>query len=146
MNFADTRQSADAAPDQMQDSSVPYLIPDRKLAMFFSPKAGGTSLRSFMFHIENGFPFPEFTVQGKPFDVNVLLRNTLWKRVRPEIKEEYRLFAMIRDPARRFVSGFANRVGHYRELSEQAAGPELEKRGLAPDPDLDTFVAHYKAY
>ena len=125
---------------------MPYVIPSKKIAMFFSPKAGGTSLRAFMFQIENGFPFPDCTIQGTPFDVNSLARNSLWKRVRHAHLEEYDRFVVVRDPVKRFLSGFSNRVGHYRELSESAAGPELERLGLQPDPDLETFVSKFKPY
>lgn len=99
-----------------------------------------------MFGIENGYPFPDCTVHGRAFDVNGLVRNTIWKRTRPEIQTEYTMFAVVRDPARRFVSGYANCVAHYKELSAGAARPELEKRGLAPDPDLETFVANFRGY
>jgi len=53
---------------------------------------------------------------------------------------------MIRGPARRFVSGYANRVFHYRELSARAAGKALDRKGFAPDPDLASFAGKFRAY
>jgi hypothetical protein len=125
---------------------MPYIMPAQRMAFFFSPKAGGTSLRAFLFHAENGFPFRDYSVQGARVDANMLAHNFRFSRVDHAGLSEYRRFALLRDPVRRFLSGYSNRVVHYRELSIEAAGPQLLREGLPPDPDLGTFVDNYVGY
>ncbi|NKX42964.1 sulfotransferase family 2 domain-containing protein [Roseicyclus persicicus] len=125
---------------------MPYIMPAQRIAFFFSPKAGGTSLRAFLFHVENGFAFREHVVQGKRLDANKLAQNFRFNRVDHEAIAGYRRFALLRDPVRRFLSGYSNRVVHYRELSIEAAGQQLLREGLPPDPDLWTFLDNYVGY
>jgi hypothetical protein len=125
---------------------MPYIMPAQRMAFFFSPKAGGTSLRAFLFHVENGMPFRHFVVQGQPMDANSLVYNYRFNRNNHAALTGYRRFAVLRDPVRRFLSGYSNRVLHYRELSVEAAGKELLQEGLPPDPDLGTFIENYVGY
>lgn len=125
---------------------MPYMMPAQRMAFFFSPKAGGTSLRAFLFHVENGFPFRDYSVQGAPVDANMLAANYRFRRVDHAQIEGYRRFALLRDPVSRFLSGYSNRVLHYRELSIETAGRQLLSEGLAPDPDIATFVENYVGY
>ncbi len=125
---------------------MPYIMPAQRMAFFFSPKAGGTSLRAFLFHAENGFPFRDYSVQGARVDANMLAANYRFNRTDHDALRGYRRFALLRDPVKRFLSGYSNRVLHYRELSIEAAGPQLLSEGLPPDPDLATFVDNYIGY
>jgi len=125
---------------------MPYTMPAQRMAFFFSPKAGGTSLRAFLFHAENGFPFRDYSVQGARVDANMLAANYRFNRIDHRELSEYRRFALLRDPVKRFLSGYSNRVLHYRELSIEAAGPHLLREGLPPDPDIGTFIENYVGY
>jgi hypothetical protein len=125
---------------------MPYTMPAQRMAFFFSPKAGGTSLRAFLFHAENGFPFRDYSVQGARVDANMLAANYRFNRIDHDELKEYRRFALVRDPVKRFLSGYSNRVLHYRELSIEAAGRELLREGLPPDPDIATFIDNYIGY
>lgn len=125
---------------------MPYTMPAQRMAFFFSPKAGGTSLRAFLFHAENGFPFRDYSVQGTRVDANMLASNYRFNRIDHGALEGYRRFALLRDPVKRFLSGYSNRVLHYRELSIEAAGRHLLHEGLPPDPDIATFVDNYVGY
>lgn len=125
---------------------MPYMMPAQRMAFFFSPKAGGTSLRAFLFHAENGFPFRDYSVQGTRVDANMLAANYRFDRIDHEAITGYRRFALVRDPVKRFLSGYSNRVLHYRELSIEAAGRHLLREGLPPDPDIATFAENYIGY
>jgi len=125
---------------------MPYIMPAQRMAFFFSPKAGGTSLRAFLFHIENGFPFRNYSVQGAQVDANSLVANYRFNRFDHNAVADFRRFALLRDPVKRFLSGYSNRVLHYRELCIEAAGPQLLQEGLPPDPDIATFVENYVGY
>lgn len=125
---------------------MPYIMPAQRMAFFFSPKAGGTSLRAFLFHAENGFPFRDYSVQGTAVDANALAANYRFNRIDHAGLADFRRFALVRDPVKRFLSGYSNRVLHYRELSIEAAGQDLLREGLPPDPDLGTFLENYVGY
>lgn len=77
---------------------MPYLMPAQRMAFFFSPKSGGTSLRAFLFHAENGFPFRDYTMQGVRSDLGVLVRNNRFGRINHHDLVDFRRFALIRDP------------------------------------------------
>jgi hypothetical protein len=125
---------------------MPYILPAQRMAFFFSPKSGGTSLRAFLFHAENGFPFRDYSVQGVRYDANTLAGNYRFNHHSQEGVERFRRFALLRDPVTRFLSGYSNRVLHFRELSIEAAGPMLLQEGLPPDPDITTFTENYVGY
>jgi hypothetical protein len=125
---------------------MPYIMPAQRMAFFFSPKSGGTSLRAFLFHAENGFPFRDYWVQGSRVDANMLAANYRFNRIDHGELTGFRRFALVRDPIKRFLSGYSNRVLHYRELSIEAAGRDLLREGLPPDPDIGTFLENYVGY
>lgn len=125
---------------------MPYTLPKQKISTFFSPKSGGTSLRAYMFHLENGFAFREYMSQGRKMDANSLSRNQAFKRVDHKLIRDFDKFALIRDPVKRFLSGYSNRVIHYQELSQEIAGEKLEEFALSPDPSLEVFIENFSKY
>jgi len=127
---------------------VPYFLPQHKLAVFFSPKVAGTSVRLFLLELENGFPFPTFQAQGEVKQIDGIIRNRPFREVRTNRKDirGWEKVAIIRDPVKRLLSAYSNRVLHYRELSEDTNGPALAKVGLEPDPDVATFFGNFLAY
>ena len=56
-----------------------------------------------------------------------------------------RWFCVARDPVRRFLSGFGNRILHRDDLKRSKPGV-LEKAGLSRHPDLEEFVAKLESY
>ncbi len=59
----------------------------------------------------------------------------------------YYRFALTRDPLRRFLSMYSNRVCHFRELSENAeCAGRLADVGLVFDPQIDELVRRLGAY
>ena len=125
---------------------MPYIIPEKRLAVFFSPKCAGTSVRGLMFELENGRPFEPYRLQGRDVDANALIGNFRFRRVPHKAIRDFHRIAIIRDPVRRFLSAYSNRVVHYGELSEAVLGEDAAKFGVTPDPDLDTFVRHIGRY
>ncbi|MBL9049100.1 MAG: sulfotransferase family 2 domain-containing protein [Tabrizicola sp.] len=129
---------------------MPYILPENRLAVFFSPKAAGTSIRAFMFEVENGFPLRSYRFQGVAVNLdtmaNRLLENVRFDRVDHNAIADYDWVALVRDPVRRVLSAYTNRVVYYRELSNEIAGAALKAAGLPPDPDFDLFMANIKAY
>lgn len=99
-----------------------------------------------MFHLENGFAFRDYMSQGRKMDANSLSRNQVFRRVNHESIKDFDKFALIRDPVKRFLSGYSNRVIHYQELSQEIAGEKLEKFELSPDPSLEVFIENFTKY
>jgi hypothetical protein len=134
----------------LDNLNLPYILPENRLAVFFSPKAAGTSIRAFLFEVENGFSLRPYRFEGKDVDLNTLANrlvvNNRFRLVDHKAIAEFDRIALVRDPIRRVLSAFSNRVLFYRELSQEAAGQELEIAGLAPDPDIDVFMANIEAY
>jgi len=56
-------------------------------------------------------------------------------------------FALTRDPVRRFLSMYSNRVVYHRELSGQGMiGEKLAKHDLPPDPQINELVSRLDEY
>ena len=54
-------------------------------------------------------------------------------------------FCVVRDPLRRFVSGYRNRILHHRDL-EALDRSVFEHAGLSPNPDPDEFAMNLGRY
>ncbi|MFP5481575.1 MAG: sulfotransferase family 2 domain-containing protein [Alphaproteobacteria bacterium] len=130
--------------------ALPYILPQERLAVFFSPKVAGTSVRAFMFEVENGFPLRAYTVQGAGGDLtalaNRLVINNRFRLVDHKEISGFERIAIVRDPVRRILSAYSNRVLHYRELSRDAVGPALDAANLSPDLDLGVLMSRLGAY
>lgn len=61
-------------------------------------------------------------------------------------RDHYR-FAITRDPVRRFISMYSNRVLFHYELSQKHLGKDVfAATGLVPDPEINVLVDRYEAY
>lgn len=110
------------------------------------PKVACTSLKRMFFAVENDRPFEPFRVNGVEFHIHRLYPSLPFeKQPHPRMARHHRV-TVVRDPVRRFLSCYSNRVVHYGELSEKAAGPALARAGLAPDPDLSLFIDRLEDY
>lgn len=99
------------------------------------------------FKVENGREFSAFKGNGKYYHVHNAVYPTMLRNNFPDnlISNFYRV-AIVRDPILRFLSAFGNRVVAHQELSEAKMGHKLKGLGLAPDPDLDTFIDQLEGY
>ncbi len=56
-------------------------------------------------------------------------------------------FALTRDPVKRYLSMYSNRVQHFDELSSSSsAAPRLQEAGLQPSPDVNHLAEHLEQY
>jgi len=56
-------------------------------------------------------------------------------------------FALTRDPVKRYLSMYSNRVKHFDELSSTSpAAPRLQEAGLQPSPDVNHLAENLKQY
>jgi hypothetical protein len=110
------------------------------------PKIACTSVKTMLYEVENGHPFRIFKANGRPYYIHAFYPTMPFADLPQDRIADHARFALVRDPIRRFLSAYANRVRQYRELSVEKAGPALAAAELAPDPDLGTFIARIDDY
>lgn len=123
------------------------ILPKHKLFYAAVPKVACTTLKHMFFKAENGFAFRDYTANGEEKHIHNAAYETILRSSFPDKRiADFLRVAVIRNPVRRLLSAYSNRVVAHRELSEQKAGPALKRLGLAPNPDLNTFIDHLEAY
>ncbi len=118
-------------------------------ALFYAavPKVACTALKEALFALENGFPFRGYRINGQPRHIHNSGYPTLLRGRYPEARiAGYHRVAFVRDPVRRFLSAYANRVVALKELTRAKAGPALAARGLPETPSLAQFIDRFEAY
>jgi hypothetical protein len=109
------------------------------------PKVACTSIKEALFRAATGLPFSPAHGEGadhvhRYFDL----------RMRDVSAASFR-FLVVRDPIKRFLSAFGNRVLHHKELSRsyverQTLTPALDLESFPFDPDLARFVDQFELY
>ncbi|KPQ05535.1 MAG: Sulfotransferase family [Rhodobacteraceae bacterium HLUCCA12] len=122
------------------------ILAKQKLSYIPVPKVACTSLKAFFFEVENGFPFRDFRTSGRPWWIHHFYPSIPFADQKLALMEEHTRIAVVRDPVRRLLSCYSNRVMHHKELSEKRAGPALAEADLPCDPDLSTFVQRLPDY
>lgn len=131
------------------------IFKDRFLAFQDLPKNASTSMFAWLFQALYGFSHRS----DKAADMDVshihrFFREEDDKSVNVELEAlaktdlaDCYTFALTRDPIKRFLSMYSNRVGFHRELSAESGGADrLRAAGLPFDPDINTLVAHMDRY
>ncbi|WP_373355991.1 sulfotransferase family 2 domain-containing protein [Pseudoroseicyclus sp. CXY001] len=111
------------------------IVRSQKLAYFSTRKVGTTSVRALLKELAEGEG--DFTAtRGLPMNRRFLRMTEGMERI-----------AVVRDPVRRFLSGFGNRVGHHGDLAA-GLGDRLLIRlaGLDPAPDIEAFTRDFRGY
>jgi hypothetical protein len=125
---------------------MPVILEDYKIAFFNVPKAASTSIKH-AFHV---------LIHGKPFeagDFGARHIHQLYKVKVPVSREyieglsDYWTFTVLRDPAKRILSAYTNRVVHHRDLhSVPRARLRAAIRGLPLNPSIDVFLRRIQGY
>ena len=109
----------------------------RSLSLAYVPirKVGTTSLRAAFRALAEG-PADHVATYDRPMSAYVRFR-----------ARGCRTFAVVRDPAERFLSAFSNRVRHHGDISGTPVHRAIARTlGLSPDPDIEEFCARFGAY
>lgn len=116
------------------------------IAYFPVPKVACTSIKHVFFALENDREFQPFFANGKLYSIHKIYPGKLFASTpRKQLKEHIRL-AVVRDPVKRLLSCYSNRVVHHQELSGAKIGKDLREAKLTPNPDLGEFVDNLEAY
>lgn len=116
-----------------------------KIAYMAVPKAGCTTVKAALARID-----PTVTIPPED-EINVNTWHAIYptRRFRPfrwEQYEDYWRFCVVRDPAKRLMSCYTNRVVHFRELHNSRKLRRPQFAHLSKDPDPDFFFQHLKEY
>jgi Sulfotransferase family len=109
------------------------------------PKAACTSLKAGLLALANGAPPAAHAMDGAKHVHQYFAARTT------DVSGADFKFIVIRDPVARFVSGYSNRVGQHRELSETylrglPSALQLPLQDFVFDPTLSQFIEHFDLY
>ena len=122
------------------------ILDEFKLSYVAVPKVACTSIKTMLFEVENGFAFQHFSASGRSFWIHDFYKSVPFGDLKHAAMADHRRLAVVRDPVRRLLSCYSNRVLHHRELSRDKARKPLRTADLPFNPDLPTFVAHLEGY
>ena len=117
-----------------------------KLAFFGLPKVASTTLKRTLYELDHGYPFDRAAHGGKSVhDLYPSRANMTPDRV--DALSDYWRFTVVRDPAKRILSVYANRIFQHRDLMQgRLVRPRAWLTGLDLEPDPDTFVCQIERY
>lgn len=123
-------------------------LPEQKLIYLPIPKNACSSLKHALYEIEFDaeFDYPYHERLGYR-DIHDYYKKSSAPFVSAEqlaAEKEYTIFTVSRDPVKRFISGYRNRVIDLGDLQKTA--PALRRRGLPVKPDLNTFALNLEEY
>ncbi len=119
-----------------------------KLTYISVPKIACTSLKNYFFEVENGFAFKPFRLNGKRHGIHQFALSPKFSMLKSNKMAGHRKITVVRDPWKRIVSCYANKVVAEKALHKIEFNRAQEKLGLVCDPSLDNFVnllEHYRA-
>ncbi|RGP35157.1 sulfotransferase family 2 domain-containing protein [Pseudotabrizicola alkalilacus] len=124
---------------------MPYIL--ENVAYLPVPKNACTSIKQMFYESEHRVKFSPYKGDnGKTVFIHNLHPTVLFNEIdKSSIRELHRI-AVVRDPIKRVLSAYSNRVVHHRELSVDKQGKRLAKYDLIPDPDLSTFIDRLDDY
>jgi hypothetical protein len=109
------------------------------------PKVACTSIKEALFRLAFGRPYSPELGLGLPH-----VHAYCEMRMRDVGAAPWK-FTVVRDPIKRFLSGYSNRVRHHKELSRDYVSrlhlvPELDLASFPFDPDIHQFIEHFEFY
>lgn len=124
---------------------MPVLVHKYKLAYFAVPKAANTTVKTALFELEHGRPFRSENFDGKTIHT-ILPRNPASARD-PAAYHGYWKFTVFRDPIKRIISAYSNRIVHFQLLERRRRNwPKAWLMRLSLKPCLDEFCIKLVKY
>lgn len=125
---------------------MPVILEDHRIAYFNIPKAASTSIKHAFYRIEHGRPF-------QPGDQGAQYIHQIYRVELPVTAadydrfDDYWTFTVVRDPAKRILSAYSNRVLHHKDMHDmRRARLRALVRGLSLTPDIETFLKKIDRY
>ncbi|MDJ0632809.1 MAG: sulfotransferase family 2 domain-containing protein [Xenococcaceae cyanobacterium MO_188.B29] len=112
------------------------------------PKCACTSLKKWIYHLEFNQEFKKYKSENKVIHIHncrSLKQIDLYESAKN--KHNYMIITVIRDPIKRFISAYSNRVLYHQELSENFVYKDyIEAAGLKFNPDINYLVENLEKY
>ena len=122
------------------------ILDNHKLFYGAVPKVACSSLKRMFFEVENGFAYHNFETNGRGWYIHDFYP-TLPRAKYPDARlSGFRRLALVRDPIKRFLSAYGNRVIHHGDVSPEAVRQAGRLKRLTPNPELDEFIERLEAY
>lgn len=122
------------------------VLKEHKLFYAAIPKVACSSIKTMFYEIENGFAFKPFKTSGRSWYIHDVYPRRLRQDFPTQKIADYRRLALVRDPIKRFLSAYGNRVVHHKEASQEAVDKLGGFSKLTPNPDLGEFVDRMERY
>lgn len=124
---------------------MPIRVDAHKLAYSPLPKAGCSTVKRMLAMIDPDVVIPPqeewTTYTWHEFYPTLRYKPKRWKQV-----SGYFRFGVVRDPAKRLMSVYTNRVMQFRDLTKSPRLRQPENAHLMTDPDPDFFFANLDEY
>ena len=121
-------------------------VPAHKIAYMALPKAGCSSVKSALAHLD-----PAVTIPPED-EITVMTWHTIYptsrfRQSRWDRHADFWRFTVVRDPVRRMMSVYTNRVVQFQDLhNSRKLRTRPEYAHLVTDPDPDFFFQHIRDY
>jgi hypothetical protein len=116
-----------------------------RVLYFPVPKNAGTSIRACIFEADNGFPYRNMVVNGREVELWELLGPPSPFQPVPAAPGVAKI-AVVRDPWKRIVSVYRNRVVFYRETRRELMQQHGVRRDLPDAPTFREFLENLAEY
>ena len=125
-------------------------IQGSNLVYFPVPKVACTSLKSFVYEVEFQKPFEPYVTNKKKIHIHNWredYRSCSFFDATREGRAEGEFIAVIRDPIKRVLSAYQNRVTFHGELGADKVNLDIAKAlGVQPNPLVNDFILHLEKY
>jgi len=133
---------------------MPSVLHKLRLVYFEVPKVASTAIKAGLFEAEFGRPFTPEEHHGRHVHrvmSSLPYSNRRLEGVRFDVLKGFDKVAVVRDPVKRLLSAYGNRVLHHNDVRRNVGRSRrarfgLWRRGLSYHPDLDAFLEKFEAY
>lgn len=136
-------------------------LPNLEIYYDYAPKIASTSIKSWLYKLAFQEDFYKYKQGKKVFHIHNYLSDPSVASSKKFIKlkkngmnelilkhtKQYFYFCIVRDPIKKLLSAYSNRVTYHKELStKRLEEQEYQERNLKPHPELNYFVENLEAY
>ena len=122
--------------------------PTLKFIYVDAPKCASTSLKRWIYKIEFGKTFERYKQDNRWIHVHNCseFRRFSFPQL-PEAQQDYQIVTVIRDPIKRLLSAYSNRIVNFKELGEQTTySDRIKAENLKFNPNVNYFIRNLEAY